>query len=151
MNQHRLQTLSITLRLRVKDTVIGFSITAWVKITSFDLHNGVERRIVAKTDDATNAYALFVTPTQKAVFAVKHAGTQYKVETPATLVANTWYFIAGTFKSSATKEARIYLNGTVSTTAYAGTVTYPDLTYLPSTNIQIFTNGIARIIDPLYD
>lgn len=136
-------------RLRVKGTTIGFSVTAWIKISSFALHNGIERRIIAKTDDVNNSYALFVTPTNKAVFAVKHANTEFKVETPATLATNTWYFITGTFKSSLTKEIKIYLNGTVSTTAYSPSVTYPDINYLPATNLQVFTNGIKRLIDPL--
>lgn len=140
------------VRLQVKGTVTGFSITAWVKITDFSLHNSVERRIVAKTDNLTNAYALFVTPTptQKAVFAVKFNDIEYKVETPATLTTNTWYFIAATFKSSATQEAKIYLNGTVSTTAYTPMVTYPDMNSFPITNLQLFTNGRKQLIDPLF-
>lgn len=136
-------------RVRVKGTTTGFSITAWVKISDFSQHNTINRRIIAKTDDATNAYALFVTSTNKAVFAVKFNNTEYKVETPATLVTNTWYFIAATFKSSATQEAKIYLNGTVSTTAFAATVTYPNINYLPAANLQLFTNGMVRLIDPL--
>ncbi len=137
-------------RLQIKSTVTGFSITAWIKPASFTTHNSIERRIVAKTDDANNAYALFVTPTNKAAVAFKHAdGTQFKVETPASLVANTWYFIAATFKSSATKEAKIYLNGTVSTTAYSPTVTYPDSASFPSTKLQLFGNGIAQLQDPV--
>lgn len=135
-------------RLRIKDTTVGFSITAWVKVSSFEQHNGTNRRIIAKTDDGNNAYTLFVTPTNKAVFACKHAGTEFKVETPATLTTGVWYFIVGTFKSTVTKAAKIYLNGVVSTTAFSGSVTYPVHTSFPGTNCQLFGNGISRLIDP---
>lgn len=129
-------------------TVVGFSITAWIKVSDFSQHEGVNRRIVAKTDDSNSAFALFVTPNNKAAVGFKHAGTEYKVETPATLTEDTWYFIAATFKATATKEAKIYLNGTVSTTAYASSITYPNINYIARTNLQLFTNGIERLIDP---
>jgi hypothetical protein len=123
-------------RVQVSSATVGISITAWVKIADFTQHQSTNRRIVAKKDDATNGYALFVTSSNKAVFAVKFAGNEYKVETPATLAANTWYFIAATF-DSATPTAKIYLNGTVSTTAFSASVTYPYV----NTNMQLFTNG----------
>lgn len=135
-------------RCRIKDTTVGFSITAWVKISSFEQHNGTNRRIIAKSDDGNNGFALFVTATNKAAVGFKHAGNELKVETPATLTTDTWYFIAATFKSSTTKEAKIYLNGTVSTTAYTSSITYPNHTSFPGTNLQLFTNGIQRLIDP---
>ena len=124
-------------RIQVKATTIGFSVTAWVKISDFTQHNGSNRRILAKKDDASNAYSLFVTSSNKAVWAVKFNGTEYKVETPATLQEDTWYFIAATFKSTATVEARIYLNAVVSTTAFASAVIYPEV----NTKMQLFTNG----------
>ena len=123
-------------RLQVKGTTTGFSISAWVKIADFTQHQSTNRRILAKKDDTTNGYCFFVTNTNKAAVAFKFAGTEYKVETPATLVANTWYFLVATFKSTATIEARIYLNTVVSTTAFAGTVIYPT----SSTNLNLFTN-----------
>ena len=125
-----------TTDLQVKATTTGFSITAWIKISDFTQHNGTNRRIVTKTDDSNNAYALFITATNKAVFAVKFSnGTEYKVETPGTLVADTWYFIAGTF-NSATPAAKIYLDGTVSTTSFGSSVTYPT-----GTDLHLFGNG----------
>lgn len=130
-------------------TVIGFSITAWIKVSDFSQHNGVSRRIVAKTDTSTHAFALYVTATNRAAVSFKHAGTEYKVQTPATLVADTWYFIAATFKSSVTKEAKIYLDAVVSTTANLDTLVYPLLTGQAGTNMQLFGNGIVRLIDPL--
>ena len=123
-------------RLQVKASTVGISITAWVKIADFTQYQGTNRRIVAKKDDTDNAYTLFITSTNKAVFTVKFAATEYKVETPATLAANTWYFIAATF-DSATPTAKIYLNATVSTTAFTGSVTYPYV----NTNLQLFGNG----------
>jgi len=129
-------------------TVTGFSITAWVKVADFSQHNGINRRVVAKTDDSNHAFALFVTPTNRAAVGFKHAGTQYKVQTPATLVTGQWYFLVATFKSSATKEAKIYLNAVVSTSAYSDLITYPNINYFAGTNMQLFGNGIERTIDP---
>ena len=134
----------------ILDTAIGFSITAWIKVSDFSQHNGINRRIIAKTDGPSDAFALFVTPTNKAAVGFKHAnGTEYKVETPATLVADTWYFIVATFKATATKEAKIYLNGTVSTTPYISSITYPNINYKAGTNMQLFSNGIERLINPI--
>lgn len=123
-------------RLQVKAATTGISLTAWVKVADFSQSQGTNRRIMAKKDDADNAYALFVTPTNKAVFAVKFATTEYKVETPATLQEDTWYFIAATF-DTASPTAKIYLNGTVSTTPFTGSVTYPFV----NTNLHLFTNN----------
>ena len=130
-------------RLQVKSTAIGFSVTAWVKVSNFSQHNGTNRRILAKQDDTSNAYALFVTATNKACFAVKYAGTEYKVETPATLTTGQWYFIAATFKSTVTREARIYLNAVVSTTAFTPAIVYPAI----DTNLQLFTNDNTGPLD----
>jgi Concanavalin A-like lectin/glucanases superfamily len=124
-------------RLQVKGTTVGFSVAAWVKISDFSQHQATNRRIVSKQDDASNAYCFFVTSTNKAGFTIKFANVEYKVETPATLALDTWYFLVGTFKSTATIEARIYLNSIVSTTAFAGTIVYPTI----NTNLQLFTNG----------
>lgn len=129
-------------RLQIKDTTIGLSLTAWVKVSDFSQHRSTNRRIMAKKDDADNAYCLFVTSTNKAVFAVKFNNTEYKVETPATLVTGTWYFIAATF-DSATPTAKIYLNGTVSTTSFGGTMIYPPF----NTNLNLFTNGNEGYLD----
>jgi concanavalin A-like lectin/glucanase superfamily protein len=133
----------------ILNTSVGFSITAWVKVSDFSQHNGVNRRVLSKTDDPNNAYTMFVTPTNRAVVAFKHAGNEFKIQTPATLVTDQWYFLVGTFKSSATKEAKIYLNGTVSTSTYSDSVTYPDINDQAGTNLQLFGNGIERLIDPL--
>jgi hypothetical protein len=123
-------------RLRVSSSTVGISVTAWVKISDFSLHQSINRRIVAKKDDTTNGYVLFITSSNKAVFSVKFNNTEYKVETPATLQEDTWYFIAGTF-NSASPAAKIYLNGTLSTTAFSSSVTYPYV----NTNLQLFGNG----------
>jgi len=128
-------------------TVTGFTITAWVRPSLFTQHNGINRRVLSKTDDANHAYSLFATTDNRMAVGFKHAGTEYKVQTPATLVAGNWYFIAATFKSSATKEAKIYLNGTVSTSSYSNSITYPNLNYFAGTNLQLFGNGIERTID----
>ena len=135
--------------IRVKDTTVGLSIAVWVKISSFTTHNGVERRILAKSDNATNGYVLFVTSNNKIAFAVNFGGTEYKVETPAGLNTTTWYHIVATFKSTVTREAKIYLNGTLSTTAYVGTVEYPNINSFPNTRLQLFTNGIKTLINHL--
>jgi concanavalin A-like lectin/glucanase superfamily protein len=132
----------------ILDTDVGFSITAWVKPTDFTQHNGISRRVIAKSDDPDHAFALFAATNNAMAVGFKHAGTEYKVTTPATLVADTWYFIAATFKATATKEAKIYLNAVVSTTPYAVSITYPNLDYKAGTDMQLFGNGIERLIDP---
>ena len=112
------------INLQSSSTSIGFSVTAWVKVSDFEQHDGINRRILSKMDDSNDAYTLFVTPTQHAVWAMQFGGTEYKVQTSTTLDPDTWYFIAATFDSDS-PAATIYLNGTASTTSYGTAISYP--------------------------
>ena len=136
--------------IRVKDTTTGISIAAWVKFLDFAPHNGVERRILAKSDNATNGYALFVTPEQKIVFSVQFKGVEYKtINTTQIVLHNTWNLIVATFTSTLGSEsAKVYVNGNLGTNEYyAQPVTYPDINSFPNTRLQLFTNGIKTLIN----
>ena len=124
--------------LQVKATTTGISLTAWVKVTDFSQYLGLNRRIMSKTDDANNSYCLFVGNNNSACFAVKFAGVEYKVTSPATLTTDTWYFIAATFNSAGTPAAKIYVNGTVSTTSLGTTISYISTA---DTNLNLFCNS----------
>src|SRR5688500_6251846 len=64
------------------------------------------------------------------------------------MIADNWYMIAATFKSSATQEAKINIKHAVSSTPFTTSIDYPRNTSFPGTRLQLFTNGIAQLIDP---
>ena len=88
------------------------SIACWIKLTS----TGAQVHVV----DRTNAYNLIISSADKIIFGFYQTSLKF-VTGSTTLVADTWYYIGGSFDGTTTK---VFLNGVLdnSSTSHSGAI-----------------------------